>query len=467
MMLFSVLPTAFEVGLVLYVLSTSVGASIAGVSIATMAAYILFTMRYTSIRTGYRRKMNDAENRCAGLVMDSITNAEPVRHFTTEDFELRRYQEAQEKFEKESNRVTESLSFLNFGQQLIFSLGLFTSMCLTSAQVATGLAPVGSMVLVTSLLFQLSIPLNFVGSVYRETRLKLVDMQKLHDFLMMRPKCGNAEDAVDFKPGDAEITFEGVSFNYSSSANLNLSDEDEPDTGKSENYAPQVISDLSFTIPARKKVAIVGPSGCGKSTLIKLLTRTLDPSLGNIFIDGQNIKALNLKSFREHIGVVAQDTVLFNDTILFNLQYGRPEATLEEVEAAAKIAQIHSTIKSLEKGYATVVGERGLKLSGGEKQRINLARCILRNPQIVLFDEATSSLDVHTEQQILQAFQAISEGRTSVVIAHRLSTILDADKIIFFSDGKIQETGTHKELLQIDGRYAEMWHRQVLNQRSS
>ncbi|CEM14184.1 unnamed protein product [Vitrella brassicaformis CCMP3155] len=446
MMLFQVVPTIFEFSLVLYVLTTSVGPLTAAITVGTMASYIGFTTIVTGWRTEIRKKMNQAEQEGNGLLMDSLINAEAVRLFTNEQFELERYNKTQKKYEDENVKVLESLAFLNFGQQLIFSAGLLACMCLTASQVVAGACPVGHLVLVNSLLFQLAIPLNFIGTVYRETRLNLIDMWKLHELLRRKPKAADIPNAKDYVPGSGVIAFENVSFDYKPGKNLTV----------------PVFSDISFTVPAGHKLAIVGSSGSGKSTLIKLLFRVMDTTGGRITLDGQDIRTLKTSSFRKHIGVVPQDVVLFNDTIMFNLRYGRPTATDEEVVAAAKAAHLHDTISNFPKGYDTVVGERGLKLSGGEKQRVGIARCILRNPLIVVFDEATSSLDLETEKKILDAFKTMGQSRTSVAIAHRLSTIVDADQIVYIDNGIIAEQGSHAELLRIpNGKYASQWARQV------
>eukprot|EP00922_Rhytidocystis_sp_ex-Travisia-forbesii_P047936 GHVS01071450.1.p1 GENE.GHVS01071450.1~~GHVS01071450.1.p1 ORF type:complete len:834 (+),score=147.31 GHVS01071450.1:255-2756(+) len=504
MMLFQVVPTLFEFSLVLYVLSSCVGAPVAAITVATMLAYTLFTTKVTSRRTQLRKKMNEAEQHGAGLLLDSLINAEAVRYFTNEQHEAKRYEKEQRKFEKLNVEVNESLAYLNFGQQLIFNSGLLATMFLILSQISAGLVPIGHLVLATSLLFQLAIPLNFVGSVYRETRLNLVDMHKLHELLTLRPKCSNPPDAKLFQFRAGEITFKDVHFDYSAEISKRAAaagadgsttmDTSSPTTRiKTEDYtvarksrsssstgggglscstkssslahhsAPvPIFSGFNLHIPAGHTVAIVGASGSGKTTLVKLLYRLFDPDSGQVIIDGQDVRTLDMESFRRCIGVVPQDVVLFNESVRFNINYGRPAATIEEVREAAVLAQIDDSIMSFPAQYDTVVGERGMKLSGGEKQRICIARCLLRNPGLVVFDEATSSLDAATENRILSAFKAIAKDRTCLVIAHRLSTIVQANQIVYLEDGKVKEIGTHSELLNIaGGSYAKAWFTQI------
>eukprot|EP00922_Rhytidocystis_sp_ex-Travisia-forbesii_P047938 GHVS01071452.1.p1 GENE.GHVS01071452.1~~GHVS01071452.1.p1 ORF type:complete len:819 (+),score=128.09 GHVS01071452.1:255-2711(+) len=493
MMLFQVVPTLFEFSLVLYVLSYSVGPPVAAITVATMLAYTVFTTKVTSRRTRLRKKMNQAEQHAAGLLLDSLINAEAVRYFTNEQHEGRRYEKEQRKFEKLNVEVNESLAYLNFGQQLIFNSGLLATMFLILSQISAGGVPIGHLVLATSLLFQLAIPLNFVGSVYRETRLNLVDMHKLHELLTLQPKCSNPPDAKLFLFRAGEITFKDVNFEYSAEFSKRSSDSDATMDSSSSpttttrttdnssavhasssapsaaagatpatSHAVPIFSGLNLHIPAGHTTAIVGASGSGKSTLVKLLYRLFDPDSGQVILDGQDLRTLDMESFRRCIGVVPQDVVLFNESARFNINYGRPGATLEEVRHAARLAQIDDTIMNFPAQYDTVVGERGMKLSGGEKQRISIARCLLRNPAVVVFDEATSSLDAATENLILSAFKAIAKDRTCLVIAHRLSTIVQANHIVYLEDGRVKEIGTHSELLSIPGgRYAKAWFTQI------
>eukprot|EP00921_Rhytidocystis_pertsovi_P018139 GHVQ01028614.1.p1 GENE.GHVQ01028614.1~~GHVQ01028614.1.p1 ORF type:complete len:721 (+),score=69.79 GHVQ01028614.1:416-2578(+) len=477
MMLFQVFPTLFEFSLVLYVLFSKVGAAVAGITVATMVTYSLFTAAVTSYRTNLRKTMNDAEQRAAGLLLDSLVNAEAMRYFTAEQHEAKRYRTEQEGIEKQNVRVNESLAFLNFGQQLIFNAGLLSSLWLTVAQVCSGGAPIGHVVLVSSLLFQLAIPLNFVGSVYRETKLNLIDMHKLHDLLRLRPTCTNPINAKPLQLEGGSVRFEDIHFAFPSSTEFCAQQSEPSKYPTSASAGPSstpfsnyqnLFKGLTIDIPAGQTVAIVGASGSGKSTLVKLLYRLFDPSHGRVLIDGQDLRSLDLHSFRSRIGVVPQDVVLYNETVMFNLKYGMEDATDEQVQEAARNAQIHDSIAAFPEQYNTVVGERGLKMSGGEKQRICIARCLLRNPAIVIFDEATSALDTHTETLILQAFRAMSVGRTCMVIAHRLSTVREADRIVYIGDGRVQEEGTHTDLInKKGGSYARLWNSQKKGQQKT
>ncbi|KEP66671.1 UNVERIFIED_CONTAM: ABC transporter family protein [Hammondia hammondi] len=460
-LLFQMVPTALEFALVLYLLGSKVGGPVACITSLTMAVYVAFTTAVTARRTKIRREMIAAEQQSVGLLVDSLANAEAVRFFTAEKGELSRFEAVQRRYAEKHVSVNQSLAFLNFGQQLIFNLGVLGSLAYTASQVAAGLLPVGHIVLVSSLLLQLAVPLNFVGTIYRETILNLADLEKLYELMNHHPPIVNPPNAKPFVLKGGAVAFENVTFSYPPSP---LRPGGPPSkTGEDEKpeASRMLLDDVSFSVDAGEKVAIVGPSGVGKSTLIKLLFRMFDPASGAVRIDDQDVKELDLHSFRRQIGVVPQDMVLFNDTIEFNIKYGCPSATDEEMRAAAKQAEIDDVIMRMPQGYNTVVGERGLKLSGGERQRIGIARCLLRNPAIAIFDEATSALDSHTEQKILKAFRAMARGRTTLVIAHRLSTISDADKIIYLKEGKIAEMGSHAELLEKEhGLYRALWESQ-------
>nr|AAZ06364.1 ATP-binding cassette sub-family B member 4 [Toxoplasma gondii] len=460
-LLFQMVPTALEFALVLYLLGSKVGGPVACITSLTMAVYVAFTAAVTARRTKIRKEMIAAEQQSVGLLVDSLANAEAVRFFTAEKGELSRFEAVQRRYAEKHVSVNQSLAFLNFGQQLIFNVGVLGSLAYTASQVAAGLLPVGHIVLVSSLLLQLAVPLNFVGTIYRETSLNLADLEKLYELMNHHPPIVNPPDARPFVLKGGAVAFENVRFAYPpsplrpGSLPSKTGDDEKPEASR------MLLDDVSFSVDAGKKVAIVGPSGVGKSTLIKLLFRMFDPASGTVRIDDQDVKELDLHSFRRQIGVVPQDMVLFNDTIEFNIKYGCPSATDEEMRAAAKQAEIDDVIMRMPQGYSTVVGERGLKLSGGERQRIGIARCLLRNPAIAVFDEATSALDSHTEQKILKAFRAMARGRTTLVIAHRLSTISDADKIIYLKEGKIAEMGTHAELLEKErGLYRALWESQ-------
>ncbi|CBZ53953.1 Abc transporter, related [Neospora caninum Liverpool] len=465
-LLFQLVPTVLEFALVLYLLGGKVGGPFACITSLTMAAYVAFTTAVTARRTKIRKAMTAAEQQSVGLLVDSLANAEAVRFFTAEKEELARFAAVQRRYAEKNILVNESLAFLNFGQQFIFNLGVLGSLAYTASQVAAGLLPVGHIVLVSSLLLQLAVPLNFVGTIYRETSLNLADLEKLYELLNHHPPIQNPPNAKQFALQGGALTLDNVSFFYPPSVLRAAPPGAAPRPAGDAQTPPEaarrlLLDGVSFSVAAGEKVAIVGPSGVGKSTLIKLLFRMFDPAKGAVRIDGQDVKELDLHSFRRHIGVVPQDMVLFNDTVEFNIKYGCPNATDDEMRAAAKQAEIDDMIMSMPDGYKTVVGERGLKLSGGERQRIGIARCLLRNPAIAIFDEATSALDSHTEQKILKAFRAMAKGRTTLVIAHRLSTIADANKIIYLKDGRIAEMGTHDELLQNpDGLYRALWESQ-------
>ncbi|KAJ5125305.1 hypothetical protein N7448_004628 [Penicillium atrosanguineum] len=442
-MVFHVVPTALEISLVCGILTYQYGFRFAAITAVTMLAYTAFTITTTAWRTKFRRQANAADNRGATVAVDSLINYEAVKYFNNEKFEVARYDKALKSYEDASIKVTTSLAFLNSGQNMIFSSALAAMMYLACDGVATGALTVGDLVMVNQLVFQLSVPLNFLGSVYRELRQSLLDMetlfnlQKVNVTIQERP---NAKPLELTRGG--EIRFENVTFGY------------HPDR--------PILKNATFTIPAGSKFAIVGPSGCGKSTILRLVFRFYDTQSGRILIDGQDVRDVTLESLRKSIGVVPQDTPLFNDTILHNIRYGRIDATDEEVRHAAERARIDQLIERLPDGYQTAVGERGMMISGGEKQRLAISRLILKDPQLLFFDEATSALDTYTEQALLQNINSIlkDKKRTSVFVAHRLRTIFDSDQILVLKDGQVVETGSHRELLELDGVYAELWNAQ-------
>ena len=450
MMLFNVVPTLCEFGFVLFVLSQVpvVGSQVALITAATVGAYSVFTTNVTHVRTQYRKEMNIAEQRAAAQLVDSVSNAEAVRAFANEQYETKKYDEFLAKYEKENVKVMNSLGLLNFGQQSIFSLGLITAMGVSVNAVTAGLLPVGDLVMISGLLFQLSVPLNFLGGVYRETKLNLVDYGRMLEITNIKPKITSLENSPNLFVSDGAISLKNVSV-----------------IAKEATGNPKIIlDDISLEIPEKYTLGIVGASGSGKTTLLRVINRLIDPDSGSVAIDAQNLKEVDLQSVRRSVGIVPQDCILFNDTVAENIRYGRPDASDEEVEAAAKAAHIHEPITRMTNGYKTNVGERGQKLSGGERQRIGIARCLLKNSKIVLFDEATSALDTSTEHKVIGAFKALKEGRTAVVVAHRLTTVMDADEIIVLDQGKIVERGTHTHLLLREGgRYRDLWETQFRN----
>lgn len=439
-MVFHVIPTALEITMVCGILTYQYGGSFAAITTLTMAAYTAFTIWTTAWRTKFRRQTNAADNKASTVAVDSLINYEAVKYFNNEKFEIARYDQALKQYEKSSIKVATSLALLNSGQNIIFSTALTAMMYLGANGIASGSLTVGDLVMINQLVFQLSVPLNFLGSVYRELRQSLLDMETLFSLQKVNVTITEPPNAPPLAlPKGGEIRFENVTFGY------------HPDR--------PILRDLDLTIPAGKKVAIVGPSGCGKSTLLRLLFRYYDVQRGRVLIDDQDIRAVQLDSLRRAIGVVPQDTPLFNDTVGHNIRYGDIAAPPERVVAAARRARIHDTIASWRDGYETKVGERGLMISGGEKQRLALSRALLKDPPLLFFDEATSALDTHTEQALMQNINSIlkEKGRTSVFVAHRLRTIHDADLIVVLRDGSVVEQGTHKELVDRGGVYSELW----------
>ena len=404
-----------------------------------MAAYTAFTITTTSWRTKFRKQANAADNQAATIAVDSLINYEAVKLFNNEKYEVSRYDKALALNEAASIKVTTSLSFLNSGQNLIFSSALAGMMYLAADGVASGTLTVGDLVMVNQLVFQLSVPLNFLGSVYRELRQSLLDMETLFNLQKVNVQIKDPKNPKPLRVAGGDIRFENVTFGYHA---------DRP-----------ILQNLSLTIPAGKKVAIVGPSGCGKSTILRLLFRFYDVEKGRIIINGEDIREVSLDSLRKSIGVVPQDTPLLNNTIEHNIRYGNVEATAEEVRSAAERAKINETVESLPDGYDTMVGERGMMISGGEKQRLAVSRLILKNSPLFFFDEATSALDTYTEQSLLQNINSIirEKGTTSVFVAHRLRTVFDSDLIIVLKGGHVVEQGTHSQLIDTGGLYSELW----------
>ncbi|MFL6712964.1 MAG: ABCB family ABC transporter ATP-binding protein/permease [Sulfurifustis sp.] len=440
-MLFNILPTILEIAFVTGILLVKHSPWFAVITLGTIAVYIVFTLWVTEWRMIFRRTMNEMDSKANTRAIDSLINYETVKYFNNEKYEARRYDETLDVWEKAAVRNQTSLSFLNAGQAGIIALGATVLMLMAGYGVLTGSMTLGDLVLVNAFLIQLYQPLNFLGFVYREIRHSLADMERMFSLLEQNPEVHDAPGAPDLVVSRAHVRFEHVDFFY------------DPDR--------QILFDVSFEIPAGRKVAVVGTSGGGKSTLARLLFRFYDVSGGRITIDGQDIRSVTQRSVRAIIGIVPQDTVLFNDTIYYNIAYGRPGATREEVIQAAKHAHIHHFIEGLPKGYDTMVGERGLKLSGGEKQRVAVARAILKRPRILVFDEATSALDSQSEKIIQAQLADVAANHTTLVIAHRLSTIMDADRILVMEGGRITESGTHAELLARGGTYAQLWALQL------
>ncbi len=435
--LYSILPTLVEIGLVLGILFVKYDGGYVLITLISLVAYIVFTVKVSNWRIDIRRAVNESDSAANTRAVDSLLNYETVKYFNNEAWESRRYDEQMVKWEDAATRSQTTLAFLNLGQQAIIALGVTAMMWRASDGVVNGHMTIGDLVLVNAFLIQLYAPLNFLGIVYREIRQALTDIERMFKLLQENREIADAPDARDLPEGALQINFDRVDFFY------------DPER--------VILKNVDFSIAPGKTIAVVGHSGAGKSTLSRLLYRFYDVSGGAIRINGHDLRGLKQTSLRSAIGIVPQDTVLFNDSIFYNINYGRPEASREEVYAAARAAQLHDFIESLPQKYETRVGERGLKLSGGEKQRVAIARALLKNPPILIFDEATSALDSATERAIQSQLEFAARGRTTLIIAHRLSTIMNADEILVMSDGHIIERGTHAALLAAEGDYARMW----------
>lgn len=434
------IPTLIEFLLTAIIFWWGYGFSYLFVTAMTVWLYIWFTVRASDWRINIRRTMNNSDTEANTKAIDSLLNFETVKYFGNEQMEAKRFDASMERYEKAATQVWTSLGWLNFGQAFIFGVGTAVMMVMSALSVKNGTHTLGDFVFINAMLMQLSVPLNFIGFVYREIRQGLTDIEQMFELLDVKAEVVDKPGAVDLKIQNGEIEFDNVHFAY---------DPQRP-----------ILKGISFKVPAGKTIAVVGPSGAGKSTISRLLYRFYDVQGGSVKIDGQDVRDVTQKSLRAVIGMVPQDTVLFNDTIAYNIRYGRPSASEAEVEQAAEIAQVGNFIRSLPEGFKTMVGERGLKLSGGEKQRVAIARTILKSPPILMLDEATSALDTGTEQEIQAALDEVAKNRTTLIIAHRLSTVINADEIIVLKDGAIAERGTHAELLEQKGLYERMWNRQ-------
>jgi ABC-type transport system involved in Fe-S cluster assembly fused permease/ATPase subunit len=439
-LVFNIIPTAAEFTFVAIILLGKYEPRFAIITFATVVLYIFFTLLVTNWRMHYRHEMNTHESKANSFAVDGMLNYETVKYFNNDEYELKQYDNTLEQWEGAAVKSQTSMSMLNFGQGAVIAIGVTLMMIFAAKGVVTGTMTLGDLVLVNTMMLQLFVPLNFLGIIYRALKYSLADMDMMLKLLDTRRTVEDVDNAVNLRVINAHIKFEHVSFSY--------------------NADREILRNVSFEIPPGHKVAVVGPSGAGKSTLARLLFRFYDVSSGNISIDGQNIHEVTQESLRNCIGIVPQDTVLFNHSIEHNIRYAKLDASDEEVQQAATHANIHDFIISLPEGYQTIVGERGLKLSGGEKQRIAIARVILKNPRILVFDEATSSLDSRSEQLILESMKAVAEKHTTLVIAHRLSTIIDADNIIVLDKGEVVEQGSHQQLLEKEGLYEHLWRLQ-------
>ena len=436
---FEIVPVLVELIAVGIVLWVTFGLLYALVTVTTVIIYIIYTIKVTEWRIGIRRQMNIADENASTKAIDSLLNFETVKYFNSEKIEADRFDNAMKSYEDSAVKARASLSVVNIGQGAIIAIGLFLIMGMAGEDIASEKMSIGDFVVVNTFLLQLYLPLNFLGFVYREIRQSLLDIGRMFALVDEMPDIVDKQNAYDLDVHSGKIEFKNIKFSFGNRV---------------------ILKNLNFVVNPGHKVAIVGPTGAGKSTISKLLFRFYDPSSGAISIDNQNIKNVTQSSLRSNIGVVPQDTVLFNDTIKYNISYSKPGASIEEINKAAKLSSIDRFIANLEIGYDTIVGERGLKLSGGEKQRVAIARALLKNPKIFIFDEATSALDSKTEKSIERSLKKLSNKNTTLVIAHRLSTIIDADKIIVLENGTIAEQGSHKELIKKNGLYAEMWMRQ-------
>jgi len=440
-MIINILPTLLEIVLVSLVLWVMYDSRLAVITVITLLAYISFTLLMTEWRTNFVRQMNVNSSQANTKALDSLLNYETVKYFGNEEHEERRYDQSLEQYETAAVKTKMSLSYLNIGQGIIVSLGLIGVMMIAALGVMNKTLTLGDFVLVNTYLIQLYLPLNVLGFAYREIKMALVNMEQMFSLLYEPQEIQDKPQASQLEVTRGEVIFDHVMFGYDANR--------------------KILDNVSFTITAGHTVAVVGPSGAGKSTLSRLLFRFYDVREGRIVIDGQDIRDVTQQSLRTAIGMVPQDTVLFNDTIYYNIAYGYPAAIEKEVIQAAKLARIHDFVMSLPEGYKTMVGERGLKLSGGEKQRVAIARTLLKNPKLFIFDEATSALDTTTEKAIQKSLREVSENRSTLMIAHRLSTIIEADEILVLDQGKIRERGTHQHLLRLKGVYAQMWHQQL------
>ncbi len=434
------LPTVLEFALTAAIFAFAYGWIYVAVIALTVLAYVWFTIRASDWRITIRQEQNESDTDANTKAIDSLLNFETVKYFNNERMEAERFDRSMARYEVAATKGWTSLGWLNFGQGVIFGIGMTVAMVLSAREVMAGTQTVGDFVFINTMLMQLSVPLNFIGFIYREVRQGLTDIEQMFDLLDVPQEVVDVPAARPLLVTEGHVEFRNVSFAY--------------------DPARAILRDVSFSVPPGRTVAIVGPSGAGKSTISRLLFRFYDIQGGAILIDGQNIAEVHQESLRQAIGMVPQDTVLFNDTIAYNIRYGRMDASDEELARAADLAQIGPFIERLPEGYDAMVGERGLKLSGGEKQRVAIARTILKAPPILMLDEATSALDTHTEQEIQAALDMVSQGRTTIVIAHRLSTVISADEIIVLKEGEIAERGTHNQLLAADGLYASMWQRQ-------